>query len=360
MDTKETHIWVDGCYDMVHFGHANSFRQARDLGSHLTVGVHSDAEITLHKGAPPVFKEQERYEMVRAIKWVDRVVEAAPYVTTLDTLEQHGCQYCAHGNDITLSADGTDTYQAVKDAGRYKEVERTQGVSTTALLKRMINADKKRREERDSNNNKIECGGAEDEKKDESPYTGSSKLLLTTHKLLSFRNNNDNEPPKANDKVVYVAGSFDVFHPGHLRFLEKAKQLGTYLIVGVYDDPTVQRLHGSAYPIMSLFERALSLLACRHVSDVLIGAPLEVTAELLDHLNVSVVALGKNGTSNHPSTYQNLYSEPTKRGIFEVINSGSDLTTEEIAARVAANAAAYEERNKRKENSEAQYLINGH
>lgn len=50
-----------GCsYDMVHFGHANSLRQAKALGDYLVVGVHNDEEITRHKG-PPVFTEQERY-----------------------------------------------------------------------------------------------------------------------------------------------------------------------------------------------------------------------------------------------------------------------------------------------------------
>ena len=37
---------------------------------------------------------------------VDEVVEAAPYVTTLDTLDKHGCEFCVHGNDITMTADG--------------------------------------------------------------------------------------------------------------------------------------------------------------------------------------------------------------------------------------------------------------
>ncbi len=59
------------------------------------------AEITLHKG-PPVFTEQERYKMVRAIKWVDQVVENAPYVTTLETLEEYNCAFCVHGDDITV------------------------------------------------------------------------------------------------------------------------------------------------------------------------------------------------------------------------------------------------------------------
>ena len=57
---------------MVHFGHANSLRQAKALADHLTVGVHTDEEITTHKG-PPVFCQEERYRMVRAIKWVDEV-----------------------------------------------------------------------------------------------------------------------------------------------------------------------------------------------------------------------------------------------------------------------------------------------
>lgn len=40
--------------------------------------------------------------MVRAIKWVDQVVEDAPYVTTLETLEQYDCAFCVHGDDITV------------------------------------------------------------------------------------------------------------------------------------------------------------------------------------------------------------------------------------------------------------------
>ena len=61
--------------------------QAKAMGDYLIVGVHTDEEITKHKG-PPVFNQEERYRIVRAIKWVDEVVEAAPYVTTLETLDK--------------------------------------------------------------------------------------------------------------------------------------------------------------------------------------------------------------------------------------------------------------------------------
>jgi ethanolamine-phosphate cytidylyltransferase len=40
--------------------------------------------------------------MVRAIKWVDQVVENAPYVTTLETLQEYNCEFCVHGDDITV------------------------------------------------------------------------------------------------------------------------------------------------------------------------------------------------------------------------------------------------------------------
>ena len=96
-------IWVDGCFDMMHFGHANALRQAKLMGDFLVVGVHSDAEILKHKG-PTVMKEDERYEAVAACKWVDEVVPDAPYYTTVEMLDKYNCDFCVHGDDITTMA----------------------------------------------------------------------------------------------------------------------------------------------------------------------------------------------------------------------------------------------------------------
>lgn len=62
-------------------------------------------EIAKHKG-PPVFTQEERYKMVQAIKWVDEVVPAAPYVTTLETLDKHNCDFCVHGSEWAGSEVG--------------------------------------------------------------------------------------------------------------------------------------------------------------------------------------------------------------------------------------------------------------
>lgn len=93
--------FVRDSYDMVHFGHANSLRQAKALGDKVIVGIHTDEEITKHKG-PPVFTEEERVKMVKGIKWVDEVVLGAPYVTTLEVLDQNNCDFCVHGGKCII------------------------------------------------------------------------------------------------------------------------------------------------------------------------------------------------------------------------------------------------------------------
>lgn len=51
---------MDGCFDMMHYGHCNALRQARALGDQLIVGIVSDAEIVANKG-PPVTSLEERF-----------------------------------------------------------------------------------------------------------------------------------------------------------------------------------------------------------------------------------------------------------------------------------------------------------
>lgn len=57
---KPLRIWFDGCFDLMHFGHANALRQAKAMGDILVVGVHSDEEVERHKGMP-VMRYEERY-----------------------------------------------------------------------------------------------------------------------------------------------------------------------------------------------------------------------------------------------------------------------------------------------------------
>lgn len=341
---KPIRVWCDGCYDMVHFGHANSLRQAKALGDYLIVGVHTDEEITKHKG-PPVFNQEERYKMVRGIKWVDEVVEGAPYVTTLETLDKYDCDFCCHGDDITMTADGVDTYHLVKTAERYREVQRTAGVSTTDLVGRMLLLTRNhfRQGEHEYEVEKEHSSTMGQDSLARSPWTGCSQFLPTTQKIIQF---SDGKPPKPSDRVVYVAGAFDLFHVGHLDFLEKAKEHGDYLIVGLHTDPVVNRYKGSNYPIMNLHERVLSVLACKYVSEVVIGAPYTVTKDLMDHFKVDIVIHGTTRVMNDADG-RDPFEYPKQIKKFITVDSGNDMTTEKIVDRIIRNRLEFEARDRK-------------
>ncbi|KAB7502928.1 Ethanolamine-phosphate cytidylyltransferase [Armadillidium nasatum] len=349
LNKKQIRVWCDGCYDMVHFGHANSLRQAKAMGDYLIVGVHTDEEITKHKG-PPVFTQEERYKMVRAIKWVDEVVEGAPYVTTLETLDKYNCDFCVHGDDITMTADGVDTYHIVKKANRYKECKRTEGVSTTDLVGRMLLLTRQHQQIGDAEY-KVGRDHSDNLGTDataRSPWTGVSQFLPTTQKIMQF---SSGLTPKSGDKIVYVDGAFDLFHVGHLDFLDAARKEGHFLIVGLHTDPVVNHYKGANYPIMNLHERVLSVLACKYVSEVVIGAPYSVTEDLMDQLKVDLVCHGQTEIKLDQGG-SDPYEVPKRRGKFKLLDSGNDMTTSKIVERIIEHRMEYEIRNKKKEKKE--------
>lgn len=79
-----------------------------------------------------------RLALVSGLKWVDEVIANAPYEITeefMDTLfNEHKIDYIIHGDDPCLLPDGTDAYALAKKAGRYKQIKRTEGVSSTDIV----------------------------------------------------------------------------------------------------------------------------------------------------------------------------------------------------------------------------------
>src|ERR1700752_2985618 len=77
-------IFANGCFDVLHVGHIRYLAGARELGDLLIVGVNSDEQVAIQKGAGrPVLPASERAEIVAALESVD-------YVTIFDepTVEQ--------------------------------------------------------------------------------------------------------------------------------------------------------------------------------------------------------------------------------------------------------------------------------
>lgn len=76
--------------------------------------------------------------MVKAVKWVDEVISDAPYAITEGFMrklfDEYNIDYIIHGDDPCLLPDGTDAYALAKKVGRYKQIKRTEGVSSTDIV----------------------------------------------------------------------------------------------------------------------------------------------------------------------------------------------------------------------------------
>jgi len=113
-------------------------------------------------------------------------------------------------------------------------------------------------------------------------------FLATTRRIINFANTN---MPMAGDTIVYIQGSFDLLHHGHLKRLELAKKLGDFLYVGLWDDDMCSYYRGDLFPITPLQERLLMVLSCKHVDDVVIGAPFIITQDLITSLKINKVVV---------------------------------------------------------------------
>ena len=290
--------------------------QARQLGTELVVGVHSDEEILDNKG-PTVMNLKERIAAVDACRWVTKSVSHAPYVTSLPWISHYGCQYVVHGDDITSDSSCEDCYRFVKAAGRFKVVKRTPSISTTDLVGRMLLCTRTHfiksltrvlaGEEGSGTEIERKAGGAAmtermklyaTDKTGLKPgadvwFWGASKAAREEHteeERGSFSALVQGTTPKPGQRVVYVDGGFDLFSSGHIEFLVQVikaeEQLGrdegwyskeavqerlgkgedygpVFVVAGVHDDEVINHWKGVNYPIMNIYERGLCVLQCK-------------------------------------------------------------------------------------------------
>ncbi|XP_017418311.1 ethanolamine-phosphate cytidylyltransferase isoform X2 [Vigna angularis] len=348
---KPVRVYMDGCFDMMHYGHCNALRQARALGDQLIVGVVSDAEIIANKG-PPVTPLHERLMMVNAVKWVDEVIPEAPYAITEEFMkklfDEYKIDFIIHGDDPCVLPDGTDAYAHAKKAGRYKQIKRTEGVSSTDIVGRMLLCVRERSISDSHNHSSLQrqfSNGHSPKFEAGSPAatasgTRISHFLPTSRRIVQFSNGRG---PGPDSRIVYIDGAFDLFHAGHVEILRLARDLGDFLLVGIHTDQTVSATRGSHRPIMNLHERSLSVLACRYVDEVIIGAPWEVSKDMITTFNISIVVHGTVAENNDFEKEQcNPYAVPISMGIFKVLESPLGITTTTIIKRIVSNHEAYQ------------------
>ncbi|EHY55980.1 choline phosphate cytidylyltransferase [Exophiala dermatitidis] len=378
-EIRKDRIWVDGCFDFAHHGHAGALRQARQLGNELYVGLHSDEEILRNKG-PTVMTLDERVAAVDACRWTTKSIPHAPYVTALPWISHYGCYYVVHGDDITSDADGEDCYRFVKAAGRFLVVKRTPGISTTDLVGRMLLCTKTHFirslvEELQGKTDTTEtpekvAARAEMLQRikefamDETARNPGSEVWTWTGKETANPADQATEAgsyhqlvagngPKPGQRIVYVDGGFDLFSSGHIEFLKRVNQAEkgeAYVVAGVHNDEVINHWKGLNYPIMNIFERGLCVLQCRYVHAVVFGAPYSPSKAYLDAMPLGRISAVYHGPTDFMGSPFDPYKDVRELGILREIPNHpySHVNAGEIVMRIMKGRQAFEERQRRK------------
>ena len=115
-----------GTYDLLHVGHINLLRRARELGDYLIVVVSSD-EFNAIKGKKSYYSFEDRKKILEAIRYVDEVLPEYTWEQKIDDVVNNNVDVFVMGDDWTGKFDFLKEYCEVV------YLPRTEGISTTKI-----------------------------------------------------------------------------------------------------------------------------------------------------------------------------------------------------------------------------------
>ena len=132
-------IYADGVFDLFHLGHMKQLEQAKKSfpNVELVCGIPSDIETHKRKGLT-VLTDEQRCETLTHCKWVDEVIPNAPWCVTPEFLQEHKIDYVAHDDLPYASADSDDIYKPIKEQGKFLTTQRTEGISTSDIITKIV------------------------------------------------------------------------------------------------------------------------------------------------------------------------------------------------------------------------------
>ncbi|KAM0673697.1 Ethanolamine-phosphate cytidylyltransferase [Gurleya vavrai] len=300
-------IFIDGCFDLFHYGHANALRQAKKFGKTLVCGINSTITTTKYKNTP-IMTDSERFEVVKACRYVDEIVKDAPYYLDYELVKKLKCDLVVHGDDQILDKDGNNCYAPAKNENKFKEFERTYGISTSDIVGRMIYKEKKK-------------------KKVDGKLQIYHEKLIEEFKLPEF---------KREGKIVYVDGSFDLYHAGHTSIIEEAKKRGDFLVIGLHSDEEIFNVKGRE-PIMRYNERKLCIMSNKNVNQIIDNAPFHFKSDFITENGIDEIVCG----TENLSLYEKIVDKVNVHGFY---NDFRYLNCQMICNRIFNNFLEYEEK----------------
>ena len=126
-------------------------------------------------------------------------------------------------------------------------------------------------------------------------FPEKAKISLPDYKLISNNELDDFAKAISTYQTVFTNGCFDILHPGHVYLLEKCREAGEILIVGLNTDSSIKRLKGEARPYHSFEDRAKILSALEFV-DYIVGFSDDTPKHLIETLSPKVLIKGGDYT----------------------------------------------------------------
>ncbi len=93
---------------------------------------------------------------------------------------------------------------------------------------------------------------------------------------------------------IFVNGTFDILHKGHIDLLRYAKSLGSELLVAIDSDTRVQTLKGADRPINNQIDRKIMLESLKYVDDVWIFCDEEELEEIIKNYEPDIMVKGSD------------------------------------------------------------------
>lgn len=133
----KTVVFTNGCFDILHPGHVDYLRRARELGDLLVVGVNSDASVRRLKGrCRPVNPEQDRVAVLAGLECVDRVV-IFNQDTPLELIREVRPDVLVKGGDWPVEKIvGRDVVE--ESGGTVLSLKLLSGYSTSGIIDRIL------------------------------------------------------------------------------------------------------------------------------------------------------------------------------------------------------------------------------
>jgi len=103
----------------------------------LIVGINNDEDAMANQGNL-VLSQEERRLQISACRYVDKIIDSAPWYPSLEFIKNHNIDFVAHDEVPYQSEEIDDIYFEAKLAGKFIRTFSTPGVSTSELIQRIL------------------------------------------------------------------------------------------------------------------------------------------------------------------------------------------------------------------------------